>query len=328
MTGTQPLFLITIDTEGDNLWSKPRRITTENSRFLGRFQQLCERFGFPPTYLTNYEMACCPVYREFARDCLRRGTAEVGMHLHAWNSPPLEPLTSDDHTHQPLLIEFPEDRLREKVDFLTRLLQDRFETPMLSHRAGRWSFDGIYARALLDYGYKVDCSVTPLVSWAERMGREDSTVGSDYTRCPNQAYFMDLADIRRPGSSGLIEVPMTVMHLGPPAVQRVQERLAPDGLPARVLSRLYPRAAWLRPTGRNLSEMLRLVERATETGHSYVEFMLHSSEFMPGGSPAFPNQEAIERLYRDMERLFAEAARTYRGATLTDFWRGFTGRSS
>jgi hypothetical protein len=27
---------------------------------------------------------------------IARGTAEVGMHLHAWNSPPTEPLTADD----------------------------------------------------------------------------------------------------------------------------------------------------------------------------------------------------------------------------------------
>ena len=52
----RPAFLITIDTEGDNLWAAPEAITTENSRWLPRFQQLCERFGFQPTYLTDYEI--------------------------------------------------------------------------------------------------------------------------------------------------------------------------------------------------------------------------------------------------------------------------------
>ena len=33
----------TIDTEGDNLWSRPRTITTCNSRYLPRFQALCKR---------------------------------------------------------------------------------------------------------------------------------------------------------------------------------------------------------------------------------------------------------------------------------------------
>lgn len=79
----KPAFLITIDTEGDNLWQKHDSITTENARYLPRFQQLCEKYGFKPVWLTNYEMAIDPVYIEFAKDAIARGTAEIGMHLHA-----------------------------------------------------------------------------------------------------------------------------------------------------------------------------------------------------------------------------------------------------
>ena len=53
----KPAFIITIDTEGDNLWQNHRVIKTENARYLARFQALCERFGFKPVWLTNYEMA-------------------------------------------------------------------------------------------------------------------------------------------------------------------------------------------------------------------------------------------------------------------------------
>ena len=104
----KPLFLITIDTEGDNQWARSATITTENSKYLPRFQQLCNRFGFKPTWLTNWEMCHCPVFQEFGRDCLRRGAAEIGMHLHAWHNPPFAPLTEDDYKNHPYLIEFPE----------------------------------------------------------------------------------------------------------------------------------------------------------------------------------------------------------------------------
>ena len=50
-------FLITIDCEADNLWNKPKIITTKNASFIPRFQKLCEKHNFKPTYLTNYEMA-------------------------------------------------------------------------------------------------------------------------------------------------------------------------------------------------------------------------------------------------------------------------------
>ena len=87
---TKTPFIITVDTEGDDLWSRPREITTRNARYLPRFQKACERFGLKPVYLTNYEMAMADDFAEFARDVSARGAGEIGMHLHAWNSPPLD----------------------------------------------------------------------------------------------------------------------------------------------------------------------------------------------------------------------------------------------
>src|SRR6266511_1383738 len=146
-------FIITIDTEGDDLWGRSREITTRNAEYLPRFQSLCERFRFKPVYLTNYEMAMSDVFVEFARDVVARGACEIGMHLHAWNSPPLEPLTSDDFRFHPYLIEYPEPVMKEKIRTLTRLLEDRLDRAMISHRAGRWAFDGRYAAMLLDGGH-------------------------------------------------------------------------------------------------------------------------------------------------------------------------------
>src|SRR5260221_5881140 len=65
-------LLITIDTEGDDLWSRPREITTRNARFLPRFQSLCERYRLKPVYLANYEMAMSDAFVEFARDVVAR----------------------------------------------------------------------------------------------------------------------------------------------------------------------------------------------------------------------------------------------------------------
>src|SRR5258707_8115545 len=92
----QRSLLLTIDTEGDDLWSHPPQITTRNTAYLPRFQEICDRFALKPVYLTNWEMVESFSFREFAHDALGRGAAEIGMHLHAWNSPPLKPLTADD----------------------------------------------------------------------------------------------------------------------------------------------------------------------------------------------------------------------------------------
>ena len=51
--------------------------------------------------------------------------------------------------------------------------------------------------------------------------------------------------------------------------------------------------------------MLAILHRAREERWPCVQFALHSSELMPGGSPTFRTEDSIERLYEDLEALFA-----------------------
>lgn len=318
-------FIITIDTEGDNLWGRPNRIETANSLFLGRFQELCERFGLKPTYLVNYEMATCPAFVELARDALRRGTGEVGMHLHAWNSPPIRPLTADDHRYHPYLIEYPAPVMAEKIAFMTDLLEDTFQIKMTSHRAGRWAIDSAYVRLLIEHGYQVDCSVTPHVSWRSSKGAPHRQGGADYRHCPQEPYFVDPEDPRRPGTSSLLEVPMSIARcggrLGLWLDRHIDER---PQLLRRAVKWVFPVARWLRPNGRNRADLLSILTQIENRAGTHAEFMLHSSELMPGGSPTFGNETAIERLYDHLERLFAATRGRFEGVTLTEFRNRWT----
>lgn len=324
----RPAFLITIDTEGDNLWACPREITTENSRYLPRFQQLCERHGFKPTWLTNWEMVECPVYRDFARDCLRRGTAEIGMHLHAWNNPPIDPLTADDFRWHPYLTQFSERLMRDKIATVTHRLEEVFGTKMLSHRAGRWAFNETYARLLVEFGYRVDCSVSPHIRWQHEDPQHPDVV--DYRHFPEQAYWLDLNDISKPASptssrQTLLELPVTIQSRPRTGLLKAAESLGKlHSLPRRVLDRVAPTKFWLRPDGRNDRNLINVVREAIHAGHDYVEFMLHSSEFMPGCSPRFPTANHIERLYHDLETLFAEASQLCDGLTLAEYSERFS----
>ena len=319
-------FLITIDTEGDNLWGRPETIETRNAAFLPRFQALCETYGQKPTYLVNYEMATSPAFVEFAGDVLKRGTGEVGMHLHAWNSPPLIPLTDDDDRHHPYLIEYPDEVMAQKVDLMTKLLEDSFQTAMVSHRAGRWAFDHRYARLLLEHGYKVDCSITPHVSWTSRMGDPAGTGGANYRDCPETPYFTDPADPRRPSSAqpradqpALLEVPMTIKRRGGRFGRLVDRHTGDKSLMRRAVQKITPLVSWLRPNGHNRAEMIGLLDEVIADGTGHAEFMLHSSEFMPGGSPTFRDDASIERLYDDMTALFEAAKDRFAGTTLAEF---------
>ncbi len=311
----KPAFLITLDTEGDNLWrNRSGKVTTRNVQFLPRFQSLCEKYNFKPTWLTNYEMASDPAYVEFGRDLLARGQGEIGMHLHAWYSLPEYALTDDDWRYQPYLIEFPENILRDKVAYMTDLLESAFQQKMTSHRAGRWAFDEVYARALIDNGYLVDCSVTPRVDWRNSSGAPHGKGGTDYSLFPDHAYYIDINDISRAGDSPLLELPMSIQY----RYGAFTNQLKKVWNDVRGKKR-GPSVNWLRPVGGNVEQMKQVVEQTLSQGNDYVEFMLHSSEFMPDGSPTFKNEADIERLYDDLEQLFSWLQSRTQGMTLTEY---------
>jgi hypothetical protein len=308
-----PAFLLTIDTEGDDLWSRPREITTRNLAFLPRFQALCERFDFQPTYLTNWEAIEDEGYRAFAKDVLARRQGEVGLHIHAWNSPPLIPLTADDYWHQPYLTEYPEALLREKIRIMTDRLEQVFERKMLSHRGGRWAFDAVYARALADSGYLVDCSVTPHRSWRSVKGDPAGPGGPDHSGAPEKPYFIEFG----PDEPRLLELPMTILQ---------RSRRGPALWLRMALRKQLHRTDWMRPTGGNLEQLLQVVDDVAAERRDYLEFTLHSSEFMAGGSPTFRTEGDIERLYADLEILFERVSRHFVGATLSGFAQEFIGQ--
>lgn len=304
-------FIITIDTEGDNLWmwDKSSPILTENTLYLSRFQKLCERFGFKPVWLTNYEMINDPRYIDFIMDVEERGVGELGMHLHAWNTPPMHSLPKVQ-TGLPYLIEYPEDIMKKKVEYMTRLIVEKTGIRPTSHRAGRWSMDERYFRILMEYGYNVDCSVTPHQNWQTSPGQTEVD-GTDYSAYPEEPYWIDR-------NQSLLEVPVSI--------RPSHNFILPDSMSLRGFARSLRDSYngynhWLRPDGRNERRMLHFLDLIYDGDSDYIMFMLHSSELMPGGSPTFKTQESIESLYKTLEKVFNRASLLYEGITLREYYK-------
>lgn len=307
-------FLISIDTEGDNLWNwrHGESITTENAKFLPRFQSLCDKFGFKPTYLTNYEMAQDEFFVSFASQVLKDNACEIGMHLHAWNSPPLYDLpfrTDVDKEKHPYLIEYPKEVMGSKIKYMTEILTDTFGCAPVTHRAGRWATNDIYFDLLDKYGYKFDCSVTPGISWEKNLGQSPDSVGSDYTSFPKEPFLIK--------NTNITEIPVTV--------RKNHRIIKPEKFTFKSFFSKYYKAIkrnetiWLRPNGKNLDDMLYLVDKVSRSKSEYLMFMLHSSEFMPGGSWIFKTSEDIDKLFSHLELLFKEISKNFIGATIGDF---------
>ncbi len=302
-------FIITMDTEGDNLWNwrQGDDITTENTLFLQRFQDLCENFGFKPTWLSNYEMLKDDRYIKFIDRVETKQTGELGMHLHAWNSPPDYKLEKANDG-APYLIEYPAEIMEAKIYEITEYIKNRTGISPVSHRAGRWATNDVYFRLLDKYGYKVDCSVTPGVDWTNNVGQSADSAGSNYIDFSRNPYKI--------AGTSLLEVPVTIMKshkLFSPENKSVK------GILKSCYRSLKGETLWLRPNGKNLNKMIYLANHVEKSSSDYLMFMLHSSELMPGGSPTFKNEAMIEKLYEDLTILFKHISKSYQGCTLREY---------
>lgn len=305
-------FIITIDTEGDNLWEwkHGEPVTTENVKYLRRFQDLCDIYGFKPVWLTNYEMISDPAYVDFITKVEESETGELGMHLHAWSTPPEYELNVKE-TGAPYLIEYPQDIMEQKIAAMTERLRSRTGITPVTHRAGRWAMNSAYFALLKKYGYRIDCSVTPHEDWTGHVGATKGSAGSNYADSPEEAYWID-------SEKTVLEVPLTV--------RRTHQFFVPDRLTPRKLAGSVKRAVkgeniWLRPGHSSDRQMRFLIDQIAESQSDYLMFMLHSSEFMPGGSPNFKTAESIEALFDTIRQLFGQIAREFEGITLREYYK-------
>lgn len=300
-------LLITIDTEADNQWDVSNGISTENTLFLPRFQELCEEYGFVPTWLTNWEMCQDDRFVRYMKPKNDAGKCEIGMHLHAWNNPPEFPL-AERTDQRAYLIEYRVGQMEAKIDALLGELRDRFEAPITSHRSGRWALDGRYVSLLARKGFVVDCSVTPHMNWASALG-QTGMPGSDYSHAPESPYEL---------YPGLLEVPVTIRRTHRFAIDAIR---GPKDVLRQGKRLVKGQWQWLRPPKNpSASALIGLLNDVVASDDGYAMFMIHSSELMPGGSPNFPDDNSIESLYKVISKTFSHAAKLgFEGQGMTGF---------
>lgn len=298
-------FIITVDTEGDNLWERAttpngiRDIGINNAKYIERFQKMCADRGFIPTYLTDYEMIMSDEFVSKAKKWQKNGECEIGMHMHAWNCPPLYVLNTHRRSHNPYAGEYPHEIMWEKMKYLTELIEERTGTRPKSHRGGRWYIDEWYISKLIELGYIVDCSITPGVSWESSIGNEQ--YGPNYSNYKCRPFYMD-------SEKKMIQIPPTIIP------NKLSQRIFAMKKAPYDMKEIMNTRIWLRPNGTNLEQMIYIVQKYKKA--DYLEFMIHSSELMPGGSPTFKNQADIEKLYDDLNILFEVIEKKCSGISL------------
>lgn len=301
-------FILTIDTEGDNQWDHGRDLTVENIKYVDRFQALCEKYGIKPTYLITSEICEDSYSQKLFSDYVRDNRAEVGAHLHSWTTAPFLPddgYRQNDEFH-PFASELSYDLVSAKIKQLTDQITRTVGIAPTSFRSGRYGFNDIVARVLMENDYLVDSSVTPFVSWSGQGGLPGGKGGPDFIA---SSPFPEKIALK---SGSLTEIPITILPTIIPlnrnhSIARFYFRNVNSSFSLKVLRRLFyaSQPVWLRPTPEMTAELLgNLVSEAGRINLPYITMMFHSSELMPGCSKYRPDEESVENLYRLLAGFF------------------------
>jgi len=204
-------FIVTVDTEADDAWTRPERIELTNLREIPRFQELCEKYDVIPTYLVTYECATRDEALYILQPFSNSGRCEIGHHLHCWTTPPFQKKGNSGvdvawlHAYQS---ELPDSLFREKAEVLSDAIEKGYGNRPTSHRAGRWGIDQRTIDWLIDNGFLVDSSVVPFTSYSGGAGKTRK-VPCSYSS-PLGPYFYQGKSIHEDDNSSLMEIPVTV----------------------------------------------------------------------------------------------------------------------
>jgi hypothetical protein len=306
-------LLVGIDTEGDNQWEAAARADQrfENIYALPRLHAIFARHGVRPTYVITHPVAADPRSADVLRTLLAGGDCEIGAHHHAWETPPCIP---DDVLRHVYASQLPLERFERQLASLTQAVEAAVGRRPVSYRSGRFGFSAAHVAALEAEGYRVESSVAPLFYEVHKGGPE-------FVEAPLRPYFLAYDSATRPGSSQVLEVPVSTAlnRRLPRRLQYMYARAPRPYTTKRVLRALrLVRLQWLRPSYSSLGDMVALAGTLARRGEPVLNLLFHSSEAIVGGSPYNRTQAELDAFVDRLERFLTYAV-TDLGATPATF---------
>lgn len=286
---------VTVDVEEEGLFSgsyERRPTGLGNLAQLGRLEYITRDLGLPLTLLCTY-----PVVRDQAcRDILLRWRdqlgAELGAHLHPWNTPPFGP---EDQTEPHLAEEIEPPVLEAKLAALLAAHAEAFCAPARSFRMGRFDLPDALMAALGRHGIRVDSSLVPL---------RTALRGPDHFLAPDRPHQ----------AHGILEAPLTMEQVLPGSARLVagMAALMPDSS-ARLAKKYfrYIGVVGTQPTMFSLAAMKKAARLHYGRGGRTLVIILHSSELLPGASPDYSDEKAVAGLVDKLGRFLAWAGERF-----------------
>jgi peptidoglycan/xylan/chitin deacetylase (PgdA/CDA1 family) len=294
-------LVISIDVEEEGLFSgryarTPPGVT--NVAALERLAFIPRDFGWPLTLLVTYQVARNPAACRVLAEWRDLYGAEIGAHLHHWNTPPFADLSDPEPVASEKL---PLALLREKFASLVSQIRGGLGVTPRSFRMGRFDAGSQVFGLLPEFGFEVDSSVAPLTC-----------------KNPDPRFFLAPADPFvlggiSPEDKPLLEVPITLVPLiaGTPELIDRLAAMAPAtwGAHVRNLFR-YGCVAGVQPAMYPLMSMQLAAYFHRRRGGRVLTLYFHSSELKPGASPLCPTEAAVNRFVDKIRSFLTWLAQT------------------
>ena len=272
---------VSLDVEEEGLFGGAYQLqgaTVRNVADLERLVPLCERGVRPTLFCAHSVLADTGACHTLARLRDAHG-AEIGAHLHHWNTPPLAPEHAGGTVANKVPAgAVPNDLMADKLHGLFDTARRFQGADVTSFRMGRWDLHRQHWPLLAQVGVQVDASVRPL---------HGATAGGnpDHFDAPSNPYWVPV------GGTKIFEAPLTVTPLLPCLRPLVSG-------PAKGLQGAFHTwgALALRPVYHPLWAMKFITDLYIRRGGSLLSLTWHSSEMMPGGAPHIPDETAVQAL--------------------------------
>lgn len=293
-----PCLIVSVDTEEEFDWSAAgvtRAWGLSHVAHLDRFQYLCEAYGVRPSYLVDYPIATSDEAVGVLAGFLKRGACEIGAHPHPWLNPPQREELTPRNTY---LCNLPLELQQEKVEVLTRAIEQAFGERPTTFKAGRYGIDPALLPHLVRLGYTVDTSMIAYTDFSDDGGPSFANIGC-------RPFWLD-------DGKKLLEVPCSVGFTRRPfdrwaAVHRRLSnprwrRLHPIGILDRLglMSKVV-----LSPELASQSKLIAVAQAMSREEPPVVyNLTLHSPSVAAGNTPTVQTLEQLEAFYGALEALF------------------------
>ncbi|MDD2903968.1 MAG: hypothetical protein PHU44_16195 [Syntrophales bacterium] len=304
---------ISIDVEEEGLFSGKYPRTppgVSNVAQLKRLEFIPREFGIPLTLLVTYQVARDPGAQEILKYWQERYGAEIGAHLHPWNTSPFIDLPDPEPVRSEKM---PISLIRDKLHNLVSAIKEGLGVTPRSFRMGRFDWGPKLRSLLPEMGIRVDSSMVPCT---QKVG------GPDYFLTPADPFPLAVSE---GAGDTLWEAPLTMVPVLPGTaswVYRFSSLFA--GARGQRLRSWFPHvlAAGIHPVWFPLPSMRLAVRLHRRRGGQVLNMFLHSTELAPGGTPQFPTEAAVARLIRKMRSFFTWLKKTgpVQGVRLSDFY--------